>query len=52
MKQQAENACLLSNIMDDKIDREEYDNLENQLNEEKEKNIKLKKNINELNEEI
>ena len=52
MQQQAENACLLSNIMDDKIDREEYDNLENQLNEEKEKNIKLKKNINELNEEI
>ena len=52
MQEKSENAVLLSKVMDDKVDREDYDNLESQLNEEKEKNFKLKKNINTLNEEI
>jgi chromosome segregation ATPase len=52
MQEQAEKSFLLSSVIDDKIDREDYENLENQLNEEKEKNLKMKKNIDELNEEI
>ena len=52
MQEKSENAVSLSNVLDDKVDREDYDNLESQLNEEKEKNFKLKKNINTLNEEI
>ena len=52
MQEQTENAVSLSNVLDDKVDREDYDNLESRLNEEKEKNFKLKNNINTLNEEI
>ena len=52
MQEQAGKSLLLSNVLDDKVDREDYDYLEGQLNEEKEKNFKLKKNINTLNEEI
>ena len=52
MQEQAEKSILLSSVLDDKIDREDYENLEGQLNEEKEKNSKLKNNIKTLNEEI
>ena len=52
MQEQAEKSIILSSVLDDKIDKEDYDNLQSQLNEEKEKNSKLKNNINTLNEEI
>ena len=52
IEEQTEKSFFLNSIIDDKVDKEDYDNLEHQLNEEKAKNIKMKKNIDNLNEEI
>ena len=49
---QDEDGFSLNNLIDDKVDKEDYDQLEYLLNEEKEKNAKMKKNIDELNEKI
>ena len=52
MEEAAEKSFYLNNIIDDKVDKEDYDILENQFNQEKEKNEKFKKKIDKLNEEI
>ena len=52
IEEQAEKSFFLSSVIDDKVDKEDYDDLENQFNQEKEKNLKLKKKIDQLNEQI
>ena len=52
VEEQTEKSFFLNSVIDDKVDKEDYDNLEHQLNEEKEKNSKMKKDIDKLNEEI
>ena len=52
IQESPEKSIFLNNIIDDKVDKEDYNYLESQLNEEKEKNIMLKQNINKLNEEL
>ena len=52
LKETNEKSFFLSNVLDDKVDKEDYDEIEQQLNQEKEKNKNLKNNIDKLNEEI
>ena len=52
LEERNEKSFFLSNLIDDKIDKEDYDEIEQQLNKEKEKNKNLKVNIEKLNEEI
>ena len=52
LEERNNQSFMLSNMIDDKIDKEDYEELEQQLNEEKKKNTNLKKNIDKLNEDI
>ena len=52
IEEQTEKSFFLNSIIDDKVDKEDYDQLEYQFNQEKEKNLKMKKSIDKLNEDI
>ena len=52
VEEQTEKSFFLNSIIDEKVDKEDYDQLEHLLEEEKEKNLKMKKDIEKLNEEI
>ena len=52
LEERNNQSFILSNMIDDKIDKEDYEELEQQLKEEKKKNGNLKKNIDKLNEDI
>ena len=52
LEEQNEKSFFLSNMIDDKVNKEDYDELETELNNEKEKNKNLKNNIDKLNEDI
>ena len=52
IEEQTEKSFFLSSVIDDKVDKEDYDQMEYQYNQEKEKNLKMKKSLDKLNEEI
>ena len=52
LEERNEKSFFLSNMIDDKIDKEDYEEIQDELNKEKEKNKNMKKNIDKLNEEI
>ena len=52
VEEQTEKSFFLNSIIDEKVDKEDYDQLEHLLEEEKEKNLKFKKDLDKLNEEI
>ena len=52
IEEQTEKSFFLNSVIDDKVDKEDYAQLEYLYNQEKEENIKMKKKIVKLNEEI